>query len=236
MSKKKKKIVRPRYVYKKPEPKPLSRQTKIGIIVGVCVLALAVLLFALFYDDGSLPVKKGAIEGAQENWLIANLSSGRREKCYKLAEVDPLDGFALSPEDSMKSEDDLTTDFYMKPVDEDSEIDYYYITGVSSKADEMAASVLNTYKTMSEECSDIQTLTRADGTEIQYFIAKITAESGLSQSDSQIVCAYVPSQKDSSILITFNRTLSEEKPELSDEALVDWMEKISETITLEPQQ
>lgn len=70
----------------------------------------------------------------------------------------------------------------------------------------------------------------------QYFIAKITAESGLSQSDSQIVCAYVPSQKDSSILITFNRTLSEEKPELSDEALVDWMEKISETITLEPQQ
>lgn len=68
--KKKKKIVRPAaYTPKKAEYKPMSKKTKLGILIGVCVLAVAIVLFALLYDDGSLKVSGGAIKGAQENWL-----------------------------------------------------------------------------------------------------------------------------------------------------------------------
>ena len=51
--KKKKKIVRPAaYTPKKAEYKPMSKKTKLGILIGVCVLAVAIVLFALLYDDG----------------------------------------------------------------------------------------------------------------------------------------------------------------------------------------
>ena len=79
--KKKKKLVRPAYAPKKKESKPLTKEQKLGILIGVGVLVLTIVLFALLYDDGSLKVKNGEIVGAQENWIVADLSqSSSRHK------------------------------------------------------------------------------------------------------------------------------------------------------------
>lgn len=66
---KKKKIVKPHYIPKdqRKKNKPMAKETKI-LILGICAAVIvAAVLFAIFYDDGSLPVRDGVVvtEGRQ---------------------------------------------------------------------------------------------------------------------------------------------------------------------------
>lgn len=232
--KKKKKLVRPAYAPKKKESKPLTKEQKLGILIGVGVLVLAIVLFALLYDDGSLKVKNGEIVGAQENWIVADLSqSSSRHKYYKLGEVEPLEGFTEDTESTLQTSSNLTTVFAAKPNDENAAISSYYVTGVARKADEMIAEVHERFPQWGYECGDITTLTLDDGTEMPYFISSYTPAEGQDGYASQSVCAYIPAQHSASVLISLSNNLTEGREALSDEAVEQWLKAIAGTITVE---
>lgn len=235
MAKKKKIVRRPHVAQPKSSSKPLTKKQKIGLLVAAGVLALAIILFAVLYDDGSLDVKKGAIEGAQENWLIADVSSNaNRHKYYKLGEVGALEGFVLNAEGSIKDPaSTLSTDFPMKPSDENAEITSYYVSGVTTEAKEMAESV-RSYYTQLAECGEVQTMNRQDGTPVYYFLSHFVPAQGQTDSpESQTAVAYLPAIKDTAVLISVNNTITETHPLLTDAQLTDWLARIAETVTLE---
>lgn len=231
--KKKKKIVRPAYTPKAKESKPLTKNQKLGILIGAAVLVVAILLFALLYDDGSLDVKKGEIVGAQESWIVSDLSDSSKSKYYKLGEITPLEGFTNDPEATLRQEDDLSTDFTMMPDDETAEISDYYVTGVANDAQSMIETIHNYYTQLMTECGEISEITLADGTVVPYLVAKYVPGEDVEGEASQCLCAYIPAERDASILISVNNTLSEGREELSEDALRGWAERIIDTITVE---
>ena len=234
--KKKKKIVRPAaYTPKKAEYKPMSKKTKLGILIGVCVLAVAIVLFALLYDDGSLKVSGGAIKGAQENWLITDTSSSSsRHKYYKFGEIEPLEGFSRSTDGSLKAEDDLDTDFPMTPDDESAAISSYYVTGIARNAEDIINDVYSYYCQLLGECGEIQTLTREDGKVVRFFLSNYyKAEDSTDGTDSQSATAYLEAGKNRCVLISVTNNLTEGRERLSDEEMIDWVRRIAETITIE---
>ena len=139
---KKKKIKKPVYVPKEERRKknPMPKKTKI-IIASVCgALALALVLFVLLFDDGSLPVKNGIVQVEGDNWLVTNLSKQNRYRYYKQAEISTPEGFALESGSSLKSDKNETA-FWFNSEDEASPIKSFYVSGNAESAPELVESV-----------------------------------------------------------------------------------------------
>ena len=172
---KKKKKVRPHYVAKANRKKePMPTKEKIGWIAGCGVLLLGIILFIVLYDDGSLPVRGGVIAGKQDNWIISKLQTARSSKYFKLGEVlATMEGFDKNLESSAGIKTDANeTGFWYDPIDPDSQIDSYYITGVASSAADMAENLPLQYSAFypQSQISEPKTAEIA-GVEAQYMIA-----------------------------------------------------------------
>lgn len=223
MSKKKqkKKIVRPQYVtrevrIKQAPKKPISKELKIGIAFCAVALVLALVLFFVLYDEGSLPMENGVPVVDGENWIITNVGDSSNPKYYKVGEVNPLPGYTAQSTEELTS--DLTVHTYV-PEDPDSNVVSYYVIGINSKFDSVAQSANANMRTMAGDMaiSAVQRETVA-GMEVDMFSTNQAATEEASAQRQLLY--YLPAIRNTSVLMSVtvnlpadseNMTLEEEK-------------------------
>ncbi|MCL1963971.1 MAG: hypothetical protein FWF69_02790 [Firmicutes bacterium] len=237
MAKQKRKIVKPVYVTKaerlkaKKKSKPMSRELRIGLIAGAAVLALAVILFAVLARAGSLPVKGGVVQ-KEANWIVSNLAeSGARY--YKLGEVEGIAGFERR-EETLRF-DPNESDFWFRPTDPDSQVKQYYITGVKTAPAQTVEKVYPDFVVQygEERVTQAKTASVA-GREAMYFIvdsAYETEEGGVRHEQALIM--YIPAIRSASVMLHVTLDVTEEKPALSEDALLALAEEIAGRIVPE---
>jgi len=85
----------------KKEYKPQGFTKREWITLGIVVGAIAVILIGYFllrdYFDGSLRVEGGVVQ-AEEDWIVVNTGTSNSPKYFKLGEVSPVDGYAMTVE------------------------------------------------------------------------------------------------------------------------------------------
>ena len=169
---KKKKIVKPHYIPKdqRKKNKPMAKETKI-LILGICAAVIvAAVLFAIFYDDGSLPVRDGVVVTEGDNWIVGNLGTSSSPKYYKFGELTPLEGFTEDPDMSVKSDDNVK-DYWFAADDESQEISAYYVCAVAQEPEQIAQTVHDQHIAFYGEggsVGDVQSIT-LNGLEGAYF-------------------------------------------------------------------
>lgn len=150
-------------VAKKPY---LSKKEIIWTCAIVAALVLAVVLFNVLYDDGSLKIVDGVAQTQGANSLIYNDGSNAKPHYYKLGQLSELDGYTLDSV-PVNSDDNVRT-FTFTP-DGESAIDSAsfnaYAYSATAFCDAMVASFTSSDGV---ECSELQTMER-DGHEVYYF-------------------------------------------------------------------
>lgn len=232
MSKKKKKIVRPHYTSKelriKQAPKkPVPKELKFGIIFCVCALILAVVLFFVLYDDGSLAMQDDKPVLGAENWLVADVGTSSSHKYYHIGEVEPLPGYTLD-EESL-DQNNLRVYTY-RPDDPDSQINHYYVTGINRVPEVNAEAANANYKLYGGmDISDVQKMTMQSH-EVDFFT---TATPVVEDTDTyQQMIFYMPAIRNTTVLISISVDTSPDKPPMDTETLLALVDDIMETITL----
>lgn len=235
----KKKIKRPQQ-YKKPRTRTLkewwqdqtaeSKKKMLYIcIAAAAVIALVLIWYYGFYNDGSLKVRSGAAVGAQDNWLIAERSHGKNSKYYHIADVADVEGYEYEAEKS-KTSSPSTTFMY------ENEEYHLFISPVNSGVDDMINSVYPLFGQMVGEngtVGDVKELSCALGT-ARYFAYQNsnTAEDG-TVSHNQSLVMYAPSDyKDTCILVSVSLAPETEEGYVTEEALVAEANKGLNAITV----
>ncbi len=261
---KKKKIVKPHYIPKdqRKKNKPMAKETKI-LILGICAAVIvAAVLFAIFYDDGSLPVRDGVVVTEGDNWIVGNLGTSSSPKYYKFGELTPLEGFTEDPDMSVKSDDNVK-DYWFAADDESQEISAYYVCAVAQEPEQIAQTVHDQYIAFYGEggsVGDVQSITlnglegayftslfsqavveetepeatdaTADGAQEETSAETEETEETVYEQTQSVVC-YLPAIRGNSVLISLQVDISETKPALTEEQSAAWLQKIADTLVLE---
>lgn len=257
-SKRKKKIVKPKYTTKavrvKQTPKkPIPKELKYGLAFCGAALVIAIVLVIALYNDGSLAMNdEGMPIMEANNWLIANKGSSSEPKYYKIGEINPIEGFAVDETEL----DDISTNmriYIFNPDDPDSQISQYYVTATDRQANANAETANSNYRIYSSlQIGDVQTATM-DGQEVHYFTAVLlpsseqaeetdadsttdtdaAAEETQTEAPQQQLLAYIPAKRDTTILVSVTLPLSEEVSALTDEALLDILQDIMDQIVVD---
>ena len=149
--------------------RPLTDKEKKMIMIGLGAVVVIVLLIAIFYDDGSLPIKKGAVvtDGAQQmlsyaydeetglvaeepsefeedvlntNWIVTNLGTTKKPKYFKLGEVEVPDGYYRRQETNKRKQE---SDFMFYEAGENADgKSYVYVSGMKGAYDDNAKNTL----------------------------------------------------------------------------------------------
>lgn len=243
----KKKITRPKqYVSKeqraKQKPKePMSKQLKYGLIIGGAVVVLALVLFLIFYNDGSLPMQDGEVVMGADNWIVVNTGTSSKPKYYKIAEIEPAEGYVAE-----ESETSATTPGFQNFVATDPEnpVSRYYVMGVNGKAGEVVESANTSYLAMLGDAMKVSgtEMVDVDGREAYYFTTEvIPAEEGEETEEGtgydldheqQMVC-YFPAIRNTTVLAVVVSDLSDGKEPLTEAELVAAMSEVVANITFE---
>ena len=234
MARKRKRYVRPQYVAKseraKSQPKkPVPKELKYGLIFCACALVLAIILFFALYNDGSLPIRDGKAVVEADNWLVANTGTGTSPKYYKVGASDPIDGFTANPEVAEQMSVDMQ---YYEPDDENSQIMSYYVRGINRSPIVNAEAANSNYAMLNTEMvTSPLNVTTIDGREVQYFnsIGEPTEE----QDGQQQFLAYLPSIRDTSVLVCITAKVTEEQPALDDAYMLEMLEQIISKVQFE---
>lgn len=233
MSKKKRKIVRPKYTAKsiriqQAPKKPIPKELKFGIIFSVAALILAVILFFALYDDGSLPMQDGAPVMAGENWLIVNKGSSGDPKYYKVGEINTPDGYTA---DEPETQTNLRI-YTFRPDDAGSLIDHYYATGINGKPVDVSETANSNYIAWGTgmEISEVKTAV-VGGKEVYYFTT--IAQPSDETETQHLLVAYLPAPRDSSILVSIAVPSSTDAADFDEAALLGILGEIEPTIVLE---
>ncbi len=128
--------------YRKTQKKKpfLTKKEIIELIIFVAVIALAVILFNLFYDDGFIDAKD-----VQANDVVAYASNNNRQRYRKVGEANELEGFTRT--DNRSDSNALCTFTYTPDVETDH-IANITLTGIHVKAEAMVDSTLSSYYSM----------------------------------------------------------------------------------------
>ena len=135
MAKKAKTSARSKGYRKTVQKKPfLTKKEIIALVAIVAAIALAILLFNLLYDDGSLDVVDGVVQTENfDNSVIVQDHIGDETKYFKVAEVGELEGYTREREENSANANLAT--FVYTPEDETSPIDYIRVSGGSLTPD-----------------------------------------------------------------------------------------------------
>ena len=128
--------------YRKTQKKKpfLTKKEIIELIIFVAVIALAVILFNLFYDDGFIDAKD-----VQANDVVAYASNNNRQRYRKVGEANELEGFTRTDN---RSESNALCTFTYTPDVETDHIANITLTGIHVKAEAMVDSTLSSYYSM----------------------------------------------------------------------------------------
>lgn len=121
----------------------LSKKELIALVIIVAVIALAILLFNLFYDDGYLGAKQ-----VQPGDVVTYASSQVRGRYAKLAEVGELEGFTR---EDTSSENSAVISYTYTPDSEIDSIDQITVSGSFLNASDLADSTLSYVSDSGEE-------------------------------------------------------------------------------------
>lgn len=173
MAKKAKTSARSKGYRKTVQKKPfLTKKEIIALVAIVAAIALAILLFNLLYDDGSLDVVDGVVQTENfDNSVIAQDHIGDETKYFKVAEVGELEGYTREREENSANANLAT--FVYTPEDETSPIDYIRVSSGAYPPDELIARSVYNY-TMTGLPIDTQGSLELDGRDVNYLIS--TAE------------------------------------------------------------
>ena len=173
MAKKAKTSARSKGYRKTVQKKPfLTKKEIIALVAIVAAIALAILLFNLLYDDGSLDVVDGVVQTENfDNSVIVQDHIGDETKYFKVAEVGELEGYTREREENSANANLAT--FVYTPEDETSPIDYIRISSGSYPPDELIARSVYNYA-MNGRPIDTQGSLELDGRDVAYLIS--TAE------------------------------------------------------------
>lgn len=144
----------------------LSRKEIVALVCIVAAIALAIVLFNLFYDDGSLEVVDGVAQVEGENSLIVNVGSANSPRYYKLGEAGAVDGYALS---SAPTGADENVREYLYTPENGAPYEEISVTASVNSADMLALATQAGYASAEDTvCSEVQSLAY-DGRDVQYF-------------------------------------------------------------------
>ena len=169
MAKKAKTSARSKGYRKTVQKKPfLTKKEIIALVAIVAAIALAILLFNLLYDDGSLDVVDGVVQTENfDNSVIAQDHIGDETKYFKVAEIGEIEGYTREREEN--SADANRATFVFTPEDETSPIDYIRVSGGSLTPDGHMENDVFSY-TMSGIPIEAQGSLELDGRDATYII------------------------------------------------------------------
>ena len=128
--------------YRKTQKKKpfLTKKEIIELIIFVAVIALAVILFNLFYDDGFIDAKE-----VQANDVVAYASNDIRQRYRKVGEANELEGFTRTDN---RSESNALCTFTYTPDVETDHIANITLTGSHVNAEALVDSTLSYYSSV----------------------------------------------------------------------------------------
>ena len=128
--------------YRKTQKKKpfLTKKEIIELIIFVAVIALAVILFNLFYDDGFIDAKE-----VQANDIVAYASNNNRQRYRKVGEANELEGFTRTDN---RSESNALCTFTYTPDVETDHIANITLTGSHVNAEALVDSTLSYYSSV----------------------------------------------------------------------------------------
>ena len=170
MAKKAKTSARSKGYRKTVQKKPfLTKKEIIALVAIVAAIALAILLFNLLYDDGSLDVVDGVVQTENfDNSVIVQDHIGDETKYFKVAEVGELEGYTREREENSANANLAT--FVYTPEDETSPIDYIRISSGSYPPAELIARSVYNYA-MNGRPVEAQGSLELDGRDVAYLIS-----------------------------------------------------------------
>ena len=231
-------------VTKKPY---LSKKEIIWTCAIVAALILAVVLFNVFYDDGSLKVVNGVAQTNGANSLILNDGSVNKPHYYKLGQLAEVDGYTLSAT-PVTSDENVNT-FTFTPV-EDSAIDSVSFNAYGYSATAFCEAMVASFSSSEDVvCSELQTAD-ANGHTVSYFTYRTTpsveeepaetedetAESADAEASDpiyvQALNAYV-SVGERCIILHVRNDAASEADYVDDDALIDVMNQMLGALSFE---
>jgi hypothetical protein len=251
----KKKIRRPQSYQKKQDPtfkewwRAQTERTRKSIIYALIALAAVIVLICVWYyaiyDDGSLVIKDQAVVNKEDNWIIAELDSGKNSEYYKLGTVDAPDGYYLTDEDMTGTSSTVkyTTEFVYRPTDESGNT-MVCVKGVGKSVDGMIDYVYDSFASLVEasedDASSITEVTDLDtpSGKARYFIYTYSYESetdaGTTETKyTQYLVCYVPAYyKNSCVLVSVSINADSPDQFVANEVLETEMQKAIDAITI----
>ena len=169
MAKKAKTSARSKGYRKTVQKKPfLTKKEIIAQVAIVAAIVLAIVLFNLLYDDGSLEVVDGVVQTENlESSLIATDVVGDETKYFKVGEAGEVAGYTRERTVNSADANLATFDYY--PEDEASPVEYLHVGAGSGTTDALMQTWLLSYS-MSGVPVDAQNTTQIDGHDVQYLI------------------------------------------------------------------
>ena len=169
MAKKAKTSARSKGYRKTVQKKPfLTKKEIIALVAIVAAIVLAIVLFNLLYDDGSLEVVDGVVQTENlESSLIATDVVGDETKYFKVGEAGEVAGYTRERTVNSADANLATFDYY--PEDEASPVEYLHVGAGSGTTDALMQTWLLSYS-MSGVPVDAQNTTQIDGHDVQYLI------------------------------------------------------------------
>lgn len=254
-SKKKKKIKRPQYRPKQVrtmkewwrDQNPATQKKIRTVIYAICaVIVIALIYYIGIYDDGSLRIRKDAVAGLQDNWLVAELDKGKRSSYYKIAEVTTPDGYAASDDSAFghaitsSSNTDHKTNFTFETSDAENPIELIGVYPLKTRPETMIDEVYQSFVSVADTSLDAGSITEVRDYETEagtgkYFIYDYAYESSSTEDlqYNQCLTCYIPTKyKDSGILISVNTYPESTEDYVDEQALMDALELTLSNIKL----
>jgi len=234
----------------------LTDKEKRLIYIGIGVIVIAAILFAIFYDDGSLPMKKSEVvtEGAGQllgraydettgthaeeesesdvavrntDWLVVNLGTTNHPKYYKFGEVELPEGYFRSQQTNKKRQE---TDFWFYPEDPEDPISYIYVCGNDGDYKEMPAKTASYLpaNTGVQEIGEVKNATLG-GYDAYYY--SYTASNQYDDSDvveyTQSLNCYLPAGRNRMVVILVSIDADSEEDFITEEELLARAEEVA---------
>lgn len=230
-----------REAQKRANTQAFLKKHKTHLLLAAAALAVLVIAGILISNHlagiGTIPVKGGALEGANDHWIVANLSPSGKARYYKLGEAATPEGY--QPMDAQViGEASLEQGPGFEPIDAASPLTSIYYLPISNSNAQYMASLFSTLFSAPVE-------THTFGQHTLYTVPTVlqnTAGSTKTDADgyplpsgySGVLYAFVDCRKDSCIMV---QVLGDEVPVQEDvtsrEDLLAALEQGALCLTLE---
>ena len=227
MAKKAKTSARSKGYRRVEQKKPfLSKKEIIWLAAIVGAVVLAIVLFNVLYDDGSLQIAGGrAVVQNSENSLLINAGKGDNPKYFKVGEVGQIEGYRREWVEN--SADANLGNFRFYPEAEGSPLDYISVSGGKGTPQALATNVLYSMAQSGFETTAIQE-TEIGGRKVYYltYILQGTDETTGITTVSQSFAAYTQSAFEEYSIAIGQTSTAESEPNLDEAGIAAFRESV----------